>query len=49
MSRKPKYKRKLVKPDRVYNNKLISKFINFVMLDGKKSISLKIFYDALYW
>ena len=35
MSRKPKYKRKLVKPDRIYNNKLISKFINFVMLDGK--------------
>ena len=36
MSRKPKYKKKTVKPDRVYNNKLVSKFINFVMLHGKK-------------
>ena len=47
MSRKPKYKRKLVKPDRIYNNKLISKFINFVMLDGKKSIAENLVYSSL--
>ena len=47
MSRKPKYKKKTVKPDRVYNNKLVSKFINHVMLDGKKKVAEKIVYDSI--
>jgi len=36
-----------LKPDAVYNNKLVSKFINCLMLDGKKSTAQKIFYDAM--
>jgi len=34
-------------PDPVYNSKLVSKFINGLMLDGKKSIAAKIFYQAI--
>jgi len=36
-----------IKPDPVYKDKIISKLINQVMVDGKKSISEKIVYNAL--
>ncbi len=36
-----------VLPDPVYNSKLVSKFINYLMLDGKKSVATKILYNAL--
>ena len=36
-----------VLPDPVYKSKVLTKFINKVMLDGKKSIAQKIMYDAL--
>ncbi len=36
-----------LKPDPVYGSKLASKFINCLMLKGKKSISQKVFYDAM--
>ena len=36
-----------LKPDPVYNSKLVSKFINALMWDGKKSVAQKIFYDAM--
>jgi len=36
-----------LKPDAVYNSKLISKFINCLMTKGKKSTSQKVFYDAM--
>ena len=36
-----------LKPDPVYNSKLVSKFINCLMWDGKKSIAQKVFYDAM--
>ena len=38
---------KEVLPDPVYNSVLVSRFINRVMLDGKKSTSAKAFYGAL--
>ncbi len=47
MSRKSKYKRRLVTGDRVYGNKMVSKFINHVMLDGKKSIAEKLVYKSM--
>jgi len=31
----------------VYNSKLVSKFINCLMYDGKKNITQKAFYDAM--
>lgn len=34
-------------PDPKYNNKLVSKFINIVLEDGKKFIAEKVFYGAL--
>ncbi len=34
-------------PDPIYNSKLVSKFINGLMKDGKKSIAAKIFYNAI--
>ena len=34
-------------PDPVYNSRLVSKFINHMMLDGKKSTAQQIFYGAL--
>jgi small subunit ribosomal protein S7 len=36
-----------VAPDIRYNSKLLSKLMNYVMLDGKKSAAQKIVYDAL--
>jgi small subunit ribosomal protein S7 len=33
--------------DPIYNSKMVSKFINILMLDGKKSVAAKIFYEAL--
>ena len=36
-----------VMADPIYNSKLITKFINAVMLDGKKSIAQKIMYGAV--
>lgn len=36
-----------VLPDPIYNSKVVTKFINKLMLDGKKSVAEKIFYQAL--
>ena len=47
MSRK-KFKSKIrVKPDLIFNSLLLSKFINYVMVSGKKSLAEKIVYGAL--
>ena len=34
-------------PDTRYSSRTISKFINFMMLDGKKSVATRLMYDAL--
>ena len=39
--------KKQLKPDPRYGSILAGKFVNCLMLDGKKSIALKVFYDAL--
>ena len=36
-----------LKPDPKFNNKLVAKFINCLMHDGKKSVAQRVFYDAL--
>ena len=36
-----------LQPDPRYNSKLVSKFINCLMLEGKKSTAQQIFYDAM--
>ena len=36
-----------LKPDPKYHSKLVSKFVNCLMLDGKKSTAQRGFYDAM--
>ena len=47
MSRRRKAEKRDIIPDTKFNDKVLSKFINIVMFDGKKSKSEKIVYDAL--
>ena len=37
----------MLKPDPRFNSKLLSKFVNCIMWDGKKSVAQRIVYDAL--
>ena len=37
----------MLKPDPRYNSKLLSKFINCLMWDGKKAVAQRIMYDAM--
>lgn len=39
--------RREAQPDPIYNDALVSRFINYVMYDGKKSVAQRIIYDAL--
>lgn len=41
-----KYKKIKIKPDKVYNNFEVAKFINYIMRDGKKKKAEKIVYSA---
>ena len=45
--RKAKPKKRVILPDPVYGDVKVSKFVNHLMYDGKKSISYEIFYNAL--
>jgi small subunit ribosomal protein S7 len=38
---------KQLQPDARYNSVLVSKFVNCLMWDGKKSTALRVFYDAM--
>ena len=45
--RKAKPKKRIILPDPVFNDVKVSKFVNHLMYDGKKSISYEIFYNSL--
>ena len=45
--RKTKAKKRALLPDPKFNDQLVTRFVNNLMFDGKKSIAFKIFYDAL--
>ena len=45
--RKSQAKKKSLLPDPKFNDTLVTRFVNMIMLDGKKSLAYKIFYDAL--
>ena len=47
MPRRGQVVRRRVKPDPKYNSQLVTRFINKVMLNGKKSVAGRIVYDAL--
>ncbi|HHY77970.1 MAG TPA: 30S ribosomal protein S7 [Clostridiales bacterium] len=46
MPRKGHVPKRDILPDPIYNQKIVSKLINYVMLDGKKGIAEKIVYRA---
>lgn len=45
--RKSTPKKRVILPDSVFNEVMVTKFVNHLMFDGKKSISFDIFYTAL--
>ncbi|MBT9173074.1 MAG: 30S ribosomal protein S7 [Syntrophomonadaceae bacterium] len=47
MPRKGPVTKREILPDPLYNSRLAAKFINCLMLEGKKGVAQSIFYDAL--
>jgi small subunit ribosomal protein S7 len=45
--RKRRAKKRILLPDPKFNDQLVTRFVNNLMWDGKKSIAFDIFYDAL--
>ena len=45
--RKSSAKERLVLPDPKFGDIVVTKFVNNLMLDGKKSVAFNIFYDAI--
>ena len=45
--RKAKPKKRYILPDPKYKDITVSKFVNYLMQDGKKSLAYTIFYDAI--
>lgn len=41
------YKKRIIKNDTIYNSYEVAKLINYVMVDGKKSVAKKIIYHVL--
>ncbi|RNI26114.1 30S ribosomal protein S7 [Rufibacter latericius] len=44
--RKAKPKKRILLPDPKYKETLVTRFVNYLMVDGKKSVAYRIFYDA---
>ena len=45
--RRRRPERRQILPDPVYNDRLVAKFVNYIMNGGKKGIAEKIFYGAM--
>ena len=45
--RKAKPRKRIILPDPKYNDVLVTKFVNNIMLKGKKTIAYNIFYDEI--
>lgn len=45
--RKTKPKKRIILPDPVYGDREVTRFVNNLMLDGKKTTAFTIFYDAM--
>ncbi|HEY1025192.1 MAG TPA: 30S ribosomal protein S7 [Sphingobacteriaceae bacterium] len=45
--RKSKPKKRIILPDPKFNDVMVTRFVNNMMYDGKKSIAYTIFYDAV--
>jgi small subunit ribosomal protein S7 len=45
--RKKAAKKRPLLPDPRFNDQLVTRFVNMMMWDGKKSVAFKVFYDAI--
>ncbi len=45
--RKAKPKKRIILPDPIFNEVMVTRFVNHLMYDGKKSVAYNIFYSAL--
>ena len=45
--RKTTPQKRIILPDPKYNDQLVTKFVNNLMLAGKKNIAFNVFYDAM--
>ena len=45
--RKRAAKKRPLLPDPSFNDQLVTRFVNMMMWDGKKSVAFKVFYDAI--
>ena len=45
--RKRQAKKRPLLPDPKFNDQLVTRFVNMMMWDGKKSVAFRIFYDAI--
>ncbi len=45
--RKAKPRKRIILPDPKYNDTMVTKFVNNIMLTGKKSIAFDLFYEAV--
>jgi small subunit ribosomal protein S7 len=45
--RKRQAKKRPLLPDPRFNDQLVTRFVNNLMWDGKKSVAFKVFYDAI--
>ncbi|MCY1632940.1 30S ribosomal protein S7 [Marinifilum sp. D737] len=45
--RKSRPKKRILLPDPKFNDVLVTRFVNDLMMDGKKNLAFKIFYDSL--
>jgi len=45
--RKRQAKKRPILPDPRFNDQLVTRFVNMMMWDGKKSVAFKVFYDAI--
>ncbi len=45
--RKSKPKKRVLLPDPRYNDVMVTRFVNNIMLRGKKNLAFKMFYDAI--
>ena len=45
--RKSRAKKRILLPDPKFGDKLVTRFVNTMMMSGKKNLAFKIFYDAI--
>jgi len=45
--RKSKPKKRIILPDPMFNDVLVTRFVNDLMVDGKKTVAYSVFYDSM--